>query len=154
MPMNWPDSHWIWAPDVMQNEADGKYYYLYCQPCKLHLGVGDTPRGPWKNVLGESEAVLVPDRFVKNAITLGILFKDHPGELYAVRKDSPLIVGRTDGGNIIASDVPAVLKYTRDVGQVLLSLLPALQAPSGCGRYTSWSLEERAGRERSRARTG
>ena len=35
MPMNWPDSHWIWAPDVMQNEADGKYYYLYCQPCKL-----------------------------------------------------------------------------------------------------------------------
>ena len=32
MPMNWPDSHWIWAPDVMQNEADGKYYYLYCQP--------------------------------------------------------------------------------------------------------------------------
>ena len=32
-----------------------------------------------------------------------------------MRKDSPLIVGRTDGGNIIASDVPAVLKYTRDV---------------------------------------
>ena len=62
MPMNWPDSHWIWAPDVMKNEADGKYYYLYCQPCKLHLGVGDTPRGPWKNVLGESEAVLVPIR--------------------------------------------------------------------------------------------
>ena len=28
MPMNWPDSHWIWAPDVMKNEADGKYYYL------------------------------------------------------------------------------------------------------------------------------
>ena len=35
--------------------------------------------------------------------------------LYAVRKDSPLIVGHTDGGNILASDVPAVLKYTRDV---------------------------------------
>ena len=38
--------------------------------------------------------------------------------------------------------------------QVLLSLLPALQAPSGCGRYTSRSLEKCAGRERSRARTG
>lgn len=83
MPMNWPDSHWIWAPDVMKNEADGKYYYLYCQPCKLHLGVGDTPRGPWKNVLGESEAVLVPDRFVKNAITLdGQTFRDDDGSVY------------------------------------------------------------------------
>ena len=46
---------------------------------------------------------------------MGIIFKDHPEELYAVRKDSPLIVGHTKGGNIIASDVPAVLKYTRDV---------------------------------------
>lgn len=45
----------------------------------------------------------------------GIIFKDHPEELYAVRKDSPLIVGHTENGNIIASDVPAVLKYTRDV---------------------------------------
>ncbi|MCF0201976.1 MAG: family 43 glycosylhydrolase [Bacteroidaceae bacterium] len=82
MPMNWPDSHWIWAPDVMKH-TDGKYYYLYCQPCKLHLGVGDTPRGPWKNVLGESEAVLVEDRFVKNAITLdGQTFVDDDGEVY------------------------------------------------------------------------
>lgn len=46
---------------------------------------------------------------------LGIIFKEHPEELYAVRKDSPLIVGETKDGNIIASDVPAVLKYTRDV---------------------------------------
>ena len=46
---------------------------------------------------------------------MGIIFKDHPDELYAVRTDSPLIVGHTKGGNIIASDVPAVLKYTRDV---------------------------------------
>ncbi|MDE5636392.1 MAG: family 43 glycosylhydrolase, partial [Muribaculaceae bacterium] len=47
MPMNWPDSHWIWAPDVMHNDNDGRYYYVYCQPCKIHVGVGDTPRGPW-----------------------------------------------------------------------------------------------------------
>ncbi|HCR83184.1 MAG TPA: glutamine--fructose-6-phosphate transaminase (isomerizing), partial [Lachnospiraceae bacterium] len=44
-----------------------------------------------------------------------IMFKDHPDELYAVRKDSPLIVGKAESGSIIASDVPAVLKYTRDV---------------------------------------
>lgn len=52
---------------------------------------------------------------MEGSYALGIVFKEHPQELYAVRKDSPLIVGHTDGGNIIASDVPAVLKYTRDV---------------------------------------
>lgn len=83
MPMNWPDSHWIWAPDVMLNENDGRYYYVYCQPCQLHAGVGDTPRGPWINILGDSEAVLVPDRFVTNAITLdGQTFVDDDGSIY------------------------------------------------------------------------
>ena len=52
---------------------------------------------------------------MEGSYALGIIFRDHPDELYAVRKDSPLIVGHTEGGNIIASDVPAVLKYTRDV---------------------------------------
>lgn len=52
---------------------------------------------------------------MEGSYALGIIFKDHPTELYAVRKDSPLIVGHTKDGNIIASDVPAVLKYTRDV---------------------------------------
>ena len=52
---------------------------------------------------------------VEGSYALGIIFKDHPEELYSVRKDSPLIVGQTENGNIIASDVPAVLKYTRDV---------------------------------------
>ncbi len=52
---------------------------------------------------------------MEGSYALGIIFKDHPDELYAVRKDSPLIVGKTKDGNIIASDVPAVLKYTRDV---------------------------------------
>jgi len=52
---------------------------------------------------------------VEGSYALGILFKQHPGEIYAVRKDSPLIVGQSEEGNFIASDVPAVLKYTRDV---------------------------------------
>ena len=52
---------------------------------------------------------------MEGSYALGIIFQDHPDELYAVRKDSPLIVGRTKGGSILASDVPAVLKYTRDV---------------------------------------
>lgn len=83
MPMNWPDTHWIWAPDVMHNANDGLYYYLYCQPCTLHCGVSETPRGPWKNVLGKSDAVLVEDRFVTNAITLdGQTFVDDDGSIY------------------------------------------------------------------------
>ena len=82
MPMNWPDSHWIWAPDVIRH-TDGRYYYFYCQPCIIHCGVSETPRGPWKNIQGESEAVLVPDRFVTNAITLdGQTFVDDDGSVY------------------------------------------------------------------------
>ncbi|HJB19393.1 MAG TPA: glutamine--fructose-6-phosphate transaminase (isomerizing) [Candidatus Bariatricus faecipullorum] len=52
---------------------------------------------------------------MEGSYALGIIFKDHPDELYAVRKDSPLIVGHAKTGNIIASDVPAILRYTRDV---------------------------------------
>lgn len=52
---------------------------------------------------------------VEGSYALGIMFKAHPGILYAVRKDSPLIVGHGKDGNLIASDVPAVLKYTRNV---------------------------------------
>ena len=61
------------------------------------------------------EAVTKIMHRMEGSYDLGIIFKDHHNELYAVRKDSPLIVGHTDGGSIIASDVPAVLKYTRDV---------------------------------------
>lgn len=52
---------------------------------------------------------------VEGSYALGIIFKDHPDLVYAVRKDSPLIVGKGKDGNLIASDVPAVLKYTRNV---------------------------------------
>ena len=52
---------------------------------------------------------------VEGSYALGIIFVDQPEYVYSVRKDSPLIVGHAQGGNLIASDVPAVLKYTRDV---------------------------------------
>lgn len=52
---------------------------------------------------------------LEGSYALGILFKDHPDEFYAVRKDSPLIVGVSEEGKFIASDVPAILKYTREV---------------------------------------
>lgn len=56
---------------------------------------------------------------VEGSYALGIIFKDHPEQVYAVRKDSPLIVGHGKDGNLIASDVPAVLKYTRNVYFIL-----------------------------------
>lgn len=52
---------------------------------------------------------------VEGSYALGILFAEHPDEIYAVRKDSPLIVGQNEEGCFIASDVPAILKYTRTV---------------------------------------
>lgn len=61
------------------------------------------------------EAVTKVMHRVEGSYALGILFAEEPDTLYAVRKDSPLIVGKSEEGNLIASDVPAVLKYTRDV---------------------------------------
>lgn len=80
--MNWPTTEVVWAPDVMKG-ADGQYHYFYCEPCVLHEGIGQTPRGPWANILGKTDAVLVPDRFVHNAITLdGQTFVDDDGSVY------------------------------------------------------------------------
>ncbi len=52
---------------------------------------------------------------IRGSYALGILFRDQPGSIYAVRKDSPLIIGKSEEGNFIASDVPAILKYTNQV---------------------------------------
>ena len=52
---------------------------------------------------------------VEGSYALGILFAAHPDTIYSVRKDSPLIVGQSEDGAFIASDVPAILKYTRNV---------------------------------------
>ncbi len=51
---------------------------------------------------------------IEGSYALGIIFRDFPDRIYAVRKDSPLIVGVGEEENFIASDVPAILKYTRD----------------------------------------
>ena len=51
---------------------------------------------------------------IRGSYALGILCSDHPDQLVAVRKDSPLIIGLGEGENYIASDIPAVLEHTRD----------------------------------------
>ena len=52
---------------------------------------------------------------IRGSYAFGILFRDFPDRLYAARKDSPLIVGEGKAGNLIASDVPAILDQTRSV---------------------------------------
>lgn len=58
------------------------------------------------NVLKQLKKLLI------GSYALGILCDDYPKTIYAIRKDSPLIVGLSDSGNFIASDLPAILKYT------------------------------------------
>lgn len=52
---------------------------------------------------------------LKGSYALGIIFADFPEQIIALRKDSPLIVGIGENENFIASDIPAILKYTRNV---------------------------------------
>ena len=52
---------------------------------------------------------------IRGSYALVVMFADYPGEIYVARKDSPMILGLGEGENFIASDVPAILKYTRRV---------------------------------------
>ena len=52
---------------------------------------------------------------IRGSYALAMMFRDYPGEIFVARKDSPMILGVGDGESYIASDVPAILKYTRNV---------------------------------------
>ena len=52
---------------------------------------------------------------IRGSYALAMMFKDYPGEIYVARKDSPMILGVDGENSYIASDVPAILKYTRNV---------------------------------------
>ena len=52
---------------------------------------------------------------VRGSYAIAVMFKDYPGEIYIARKDSPLVVGVNKDETFLASDVPAILKYTREV---------------------------------------
>ncbi len=52
---------------------------------------------------------------LRGSYALGIMFADRPGELYCSRKDSPLVAALAPDGSFIASDIPAILEYSRDV---------------------------------------
>ncbi len=64
------------------------------------------------------EAMKLSIEKLQGSYALGIIFNDHPGKIFATRKDSPLIVALSDKGNYIASDIPAVLKHTNKYYQM------------------------------------
>jgi len=86
------------------------------------------------------EAVAKMTRRIRGSYALGILFRDQPGKLFAVRKDSPLIIGRAEHGSFIASDVPAILKYTREV--CYISDMEIVELSDGQTRFFDMDQEE------------
>ena len=68
-----------------------------------------------KYKVGPIDAIATTMVRVRGSYALAVMFKDYPGEIYVARKDSPMIIGVTDEDTYVASDVPAILKYTRNV---------------------------------------
>ena len=79
--MNWPNTHWYWAPDMTKG-YDGRYYLYYSQPVELFGAVSDTPIGPWKS-LAEGDKAIIPNYKIPGVITLdGQTFTDDDGRIY------------------------------------------------------------------------
>ena len=64
------------------------------------------------------DPIVAMERFIlraRGSYAIAVIFRDRPHEIYAARKDSPMIIGVSDGASFLASDVPAILRYTRNV---------------------------------------
>ena len=68
-----------------------------------------------KYKLGPIDAIAKTMVRVRGSYALELMFRDYPGEIWVARKDSPMIIGIAENGTYVASDAPAVLKYTRTV---------------------------------------
>ena len=74
---------------------------------------------------------------IRGSYALAVMFKDYPEEIYVARKDSPMILGVENGECFVASDVPAILKYTRNVYYIGNLELGRLQK----GKITFYNLD-------------
>ena len=68
-----------------------------------------------KYKIGPVDAITRTMVRVRGSYALALMFRDYPGEIFAARKDSPMVLGNADGEGFLASDVPAILKHTRQV---------------------------------------
>ena len=74
---------------------------------------------------------------VRGSYALAVMFKDHPGKIFVARKDSPMIIGYDKDASYLASDVPAILKYTRSVYYINDLEMACLEA----GKVTFYNLD-------------
>jgi len=65
--------------------------------------------------LGPIDSISRAMQRIRGSYALCVMFKDYPGQIYVARKESPMIIGVADGQTYVASDVPAILKYARNV---------------------------------------
>ena len=68
-----------------------------------------------KYQVGPIDAIAKTMVRVRGSYAIAVMFKDYPGQIYVARKDSPMVIGIKDGQTYMASDVPAILKYTNQI---------------------------------------
>ncbi|MCR5546188.1 MAG: glutamine--fructose-6-phosphate transaminase (isomerizing) [Lachnospiraceae bacterium] len=68
-----------------------------------------------KYQVGPIDAIAKTMVRVRGSYAIAVMFKDYPGQIYVARKDSPMVIGVKDGQTYMASDVPAILKYTNEI---------------------------------------
>lgn len=80
-PMNWPDTHWYWAPDMTRG-YDGRYYLYYSQPVEIFAASADQPTGPWEPLNPDGKSI-IPNYMIPGVITLDAqTFTDDDGSIY------------------------------------------------------------------------
>ncbi|MCR5279192.1 MAG: glutamine--fructose-6-phosphate transaminase (isomerizing) [Lachnospiraceae bacterium] len=81
--------------------------------------------------IGPIDAIAKTMVRVRGSYAIAVMFKEYPGEIWVARKDSPMIIGTSKDATFVASDVPAILKYTREVyyiGNLEMACLKAGEA--------------------------
>lgn len=104
---------------IIENYADlkdklvDKGYTFYSQTdTEIATKLIDYYYKKWKNPV---KAMVSFTLRVRGSYAIAVMFEDYQDEIYIARKDSPLVVGVTDGETYLASDVPAILRYCRDI---------------------------------------
>lgn len=97
----------------LKEKLTGKGYTFYSETdTEIATKIVDYYYKKWKSPV---EAMVSFTLRVRGSYAIAVMFEDYPEEIYVARKDSPLIVGTTEDGSFLASDVPAILKYTRNI---------------------------------------
>ena len=110
-----------------------------------HVFISDTDTEVIAHLLNELyngdlvQTIQIALKRMKGSYALAVLCANEPNKMVAVRKDSPLIVGLGDGENFIASDIPAILNYTREVylldnGEMAVLTADAIEVMNSAGQ--------------------